>query len=371
MLAEQTGMRVLCAAYRLAPEHRFPAAVEDAVEAYRYLLSKGYAPGHIALCGESAGGGLCYSLCLQAKEAGLPLPGCILAISPWIDLTMSGASYATNRVSDPSMTIERLEFFAQHYLGDADRKNPLASPLFADLSGLPPSLILAAKNEIMADDASALHAALQAAGCRSQLILTPDRWHAYPLYDLREDQKDFAAINRFFNHTIAGAHKLRWLRLDNAAKIYPAARRDNWSNVFRLSATLREEVDATVLQNALDVTVRRFPSIAVRLRRGVFWYYLEQLKDVPEVREESAYPLTRMTKQETRRCAFRVIVYRKRIAVEVFHSLTDGNGALVFLKSLVAEYLQQKYGIRIPAEHGVLGRLEEPTAEELEDSFQK
>ena len=166
-------------------------------------------------------------------------------------------------------------------------------------------------------------------------------------------------------------NKTRWFPLDNAAKIYPASRSNTWSNVFRLSATLREEVDVEVLRAALDATVKRFPSIAVRLQKGLFWYYLEQLSCAPEIRSENSYPLTRMSKRETSKCAFRVIAHKRRIAVEIFHSLTDGNGALVFLKSLVAEYLQQKYDICIPAEHGVLERLEEPSEDEVEDSFQK
>lgn len=164
--------------------------------------------------------------------------------------------------------------------------------------------------------------------------------------------------------------KLRWMRLDNAAKIYPAARRSNWSNVFRLSMTLNEQVDTAVLQSALDVTVKRFPSIAARLRRGVFWYYLQQLPQAPQLRQEGAYPLTYMHRDEIRSCAFRVIAYKNRIAVEFFHSLTDGNGGLVFLKNLVAEYLEQKYGVAIPFENGILDRQEEPKEEELEDSFQ-
>lgn len=164
---------------------------------------------------------------------------------------------------------------------------------------------------------------------------------------------------------------LRWLRLDNAAKIYPAARRQNWSNVYRLSATLTEDVDTAVLQSALEVTAQRFPSIAARLRRGAFWYYLQQLEHAPVIRQECSYPLTRMNRDEIRQCALRVIVYKKRIAVELFHSLTDGNGALVFLKSLLAEYLEQKHGIQIPAEHGVLDRHQEPDPAELEDSFPK
>jgi len=164
---------------------------------------------------------------------------------------------------------------------------------------------------------------------------------------------------------------LRWVRLDNAAKIYPAARRKNWSNVFRQSVTLTEEVDTAVLQAALDVTVKRFPSIAARLRKGAFWYYLQQVEHAPQIQEEYSYPLTYMSKQEMRRCAFRVIVYHSRIAVEFFHSLTDGTGALIFLKSLVAEYLEQRYAITIPCEQGVTDRRESPAEEELEDCFPK
>lgn len=164
---------------------------------------------------------------------------------------------------------------------------------------------------------------------------------------------------------------LRWLRLDNAAKIYPAARRKNWSNVFRQSVTLCDPVDTDVLRVALDITVRRFPSIAARLRKGVFWYYLQQVAAAPEIKEEYSYPLVYMSKEEMRRCAFRVIVYQNRIAVEYFHSLTDGTGALVFLKNLVAEYLEQKYRISIPLERGILDRRAAPTQEELEDCFPK
>ena len=369
LLAVQTGTRVFCCAYRLAPEHPYPAAPDDVLEAYRYLLDKGYDARHITLCGESAGGGLCYTLCLRLRELGLPLPCGIIAISPWTDLTASGKSYTLNRDNDPSMTEELLNFFADSYT--KDRKDPMVSPVFADLTGMPPSLIFVGGDEIMRSDAEEMHKHLLSVGCKSQLIVAPERWHAYILYGLKEDQKDLSLINRFLNQAMAQENKLRWLRLDNAAKIYPAARTQDWSNVFRLSATLTETVDMDIMKTALDVTVRRFPSIAVRLRRGVFWYYLEQLTEAPAVREESSYPLTRMSREEIGKCAFRVIVYGRRIAVEMFHSLTDGNGALVFLKSLVAEYLQQKYGIRIPAEHGVLGRLDEPAEAELEDSFQK
>lgn len=368
-LADRCGMKVFCAAYRLAPETPFPGALEDSLEAYRYLLSKGYAPEHIALCGESAGGGLSYSLCIRLRQERLPMPGGIIAISPWTDMTASGASYEENKDKDPSMGVEALDFFANCYT--QDRKDPLVSPLFGDLQGMPPSLIFVGDDEIMRSDATQLQEKLVAQGCKSSLTVAPERWHGYLLFGLEEDLEDFAKINQFLDRNISRAHKLRWMRLDNAAKIYPAARRHDWSNVFRISATLSEPVDEAVLQSALDVTIRRFPSIGVRLRRGVFWYYLQQLSHAPQVRQESSFPLTRMTNEEMRQCALRVLVFDHRIGVEFFHSLTDGTGALIFTKSLVAEYLQQKYGIVIPAEHGVLGRLEEPSEAELEDSFPK
>ncbi|MBE6925513.1 MAG: steryl acetyl hydrolase [Ruminococcaceae bacterium] len=369
VLASRYAMRTFCIGYRLAPENPFPAAVEDALEAYRYLLTKGYHPEQIALCGESAGGGLCYALCLRIAEEGFAMPGGIIAISPWVDLTLSGSSYEENRQRDPSMSREILEFYARSYT--VDKKNPLVSPLFADLSMMPPSLIFVGDDEVMKSDSEELHKSLLASNIKSELVVAPERWHGYLLYGLKEDAKDFLQIERFLNKYIAQENKLRWTPLDNAAKIYPAVRTKNWSNVFRLSATLRDNVDVDVLQTALDVTVRRFPVLCARLRKGVFWYYLQQLQQAPSIREENSYPLSGMYSEEMRQCAFRVIVYKKRIAVEMFHSLTDGSGGLVFLKTLVAEYIHQKYGTKITPKDGVLGRLEEPTEDEMEDSFQK
>ena len=367
-LASECGVKVFCAAYRLAPENRFPAALEDALEAYHYLLKKGYAAKQILLCGESAGGGLIYALCLKLKELGMELPCGLIGISPWTDLTGSGASYEAHKDIDPSMTKALLEFYAKCYTDDP--ADPLCSPLFGDLTGLPPSLLFAGGDEIMLDDARLLHEKLLQCGCRSKLHIAPERWHAYVLYCLEENMaEDFQTIDHFLTKNLSPAQSLRWMRLDNAAKIYPAAKRRNWNNFFRLSATLTETVDVAVLRSALDVTVRRFPSIAVRLRRGVFWYYLEEIPQPPPIQEEKSCPLAHAPFQEVRRCAFRVLVYRDRIAVEFFHALTDGTGGLIFLKTLVAEYLTQKYGVSIPAEYGVLGRLEEPDPEELEDSF--
>ena len=394
ILAARCGVRVLCVAYRLAPEHPFPAAVDDAEDAYGYLLSAGFSPAQIMLCGESAGGGLCYSLCLKLKGKGRTMPAGVIAISPWTDLTGTADSYRINQKNDPTLTEGRLKFYADCYLyGAAEQKsgdkniypktcddreadlaaksNPLISPLFGELDGMPPSLIFVGDTEILLDDSTRLHQKLLAAGAQSELVVTPEMWHGYVLYCIKEYDRDFSRIRKFIKSHIPAQKKLRWMALDNAAKIFPAARTRSWSNVFRLAATMTESVDMDALRTALDVTVRRFPSIAVRIKAGFFWYYLEELPHAPEIMEEKPYPLARMPFDDIRKCAFRVIVYDKRIAVEFFHALTDGNGGLVFLKTLIAEYIYQKYGVKVPAESGVLDRLEEPDPAELEDSFFK
>lgn len=184
------------------PRTPFPAALDDAVVSYQYLLSKGYGPNQILLCGESAGGGLCYALCLRLKQLKLPLPCGIIAISPWTDLTQSGATFDENRDNDPSLSKELLDFYSACYTQNP--KNPLCSPLFGDLKDLPPSLLFAGGDEILLDDAQRLHQKLLDAGCKSKLYIAPERWHAYVLYCLAENmQDDFQSINHFLDKTLS------------------------------------------------------------------------------------------------------------------------------------------------------------------------
>ena len=291
VLSAQCGIRVLCVEYRLAPEYVFPTALDDALDAYGYLLSNGYAPSQIIICGESAGGGLCYSLCQKLRDKGRTMPAGIISISPWTDLTLSGKSYAANEKRDPSITKEQLKFYSDCYAygmhkegkkiralpapnPEEDYKiksNPKMSPLFDTQEKMPPSLIFVGGDEIMLNDATALHDKLVEANRSSELVIAPELWHAYVLYDLKERESDFDKIRKFIKTIIPAQKKLRWMALDNAAKIFPAARSRHWSNLFRLSATLNEDVDRSALQTAVDVTARRFPSIAVRLRTGMFW----------------------------------------------------------------------------------------------------
>lgn len=370
LFAAKTKTKVFCPAYRLAPEYPFPAALDDALTAYRYLLKSGYKSKKIVLCGESAGGGLLYALILKLKEKNLPLPCGVIAFSPWVDLTMSGDTFETNREADPSMTKERLVHYAEQYCDDV--KNPFVSPLYGNLENMPPSLIFVGNDEVMRDDSVSMHQKLQRFGNESEIVIAPNMWHVYVLYDLKEREHDYERINEFLDKKISKeGFTPAWMKLDNAAKIYPAARRRNWSSVFRLSMSLTEDVNRYVLQTSLEATIRRFPSIAVRMKKGAFWYYLEQLEHAPVIIDDGPFPTKRMEKKEIRKCAFRVLCFKNRIAVEFFHALTDGNGGMVFLKTLVAEYIEQKYSKQIPCEKGVLDVAQEPLEEELEDSFLK
>jgi acetyl esterase/lipase len=181
-LARAAGARGLAIDYRLAPEHPFPAAVEDAVTAYSWLLQQGHPPGRIVLAGDSAGGGLCVAALVRALRQGLPMPAGMVAISPWVDLACSGTSIKTKAAEDPSLDLDGLLNCARQYLGPARADDGLASPIHAELEGLPPMLIQVGSAEILLDDAVRLAGAAGAAGVEVSLQIWPHMphvWHAF------------------------------------------------------------------------------------------------------------------------------------------------------------------------------------------------
>ncbi|MFP4501962.1 MAG: alpha/beta hydrolase [Candidatus Hydrogenedentota bacterium] len=181
-LSEVTGARCLVPDYRLAPEHPFPAAVDDAVAAYRWLLGHGVDHKRIAVAGDSAGGGLVVAALVAARDARLPMPAAALSISPWADLTCDTPAMRTKASADPVITRGGALLFAKIYLNGADMKTPLASPIYADLHELPPMMIQVGECEVLLDDATRLAQRLRAAGvdvCFEQWDDMVHVWHLF------------------------------------------------------------------------------------------------------------------------------------------------------------------------------------------------
>jgi epsilon-lactone hydrolase len=178
----QAKLRTLALEYRLAPENPFPAALEDAVAGFRFLVASGIEPSRIVVAGDSAGGGMTIAMMIMLREAGEALPGCAWCISPWVDLEMTGISMSTKAAIDPMIQKPYLEELAGQYLHGTDASNQLASPLYANLRGLPPLLIQCGSAETLLDDSLRLSAAAAEVDVRTTLEVYPDMIHVWPLF---------------------------------------------------------------------------------------------------------------------------------------------------------------------------------------------
>lgn len=191
-VARRVGVRAVSVDYRLAPEHPFPVAVDDAVAAYRALLADGTPSSEVAFVGESAGGGLVVATLVALKEAGLPQPSSAVVFSPWADLTLSGDSLTGKADVDPSLTAKGLQIRARDYLGETDPATPLASPVFADLTGLAPLLIQVGSHEILLDDAVRLAARAAEHDVAVELQVWPQVPHVFQGFAALLDDADAA-----------------------------------------------------------------------------------------------------------------------------------------------------------------------------------
>jgi monoterpene epsilon-lactone hydrolase len=204
-ISAASGARVLVIEYRLAPEHPFPAAIEDAAKAWRWLLQQGFAASRLAIAGDSAGGGLTLATLVNLRDQKLGLPACAVAISPWVDLEGVGTSITGRAAQDPMVQKDGLLWMAGLYLNGKDAKTPLAAPLHADLKGLPPILVQVGTAETLLDDATRIAEKLHAAGVDVRLAIWPNMLHVFPLFApiLSEGRDGCLEIGSFIRSRIA------------------------------------------------------------------------------------------------------------------------------------------------------------------------
>jgi len=198
-IASAARAHVVAIDYRLAPEHPFPAALDDAVSAYRWLLANHAQPSHLAVIGDSAGGGLAFALSLRAADEGLPAPAAIVALSPWTDLALTGRSLRRNVKADPLMNLGSVAMYARYYLAGTDPRTPYASPLYGDLRKTPPTLIQVGSDEVLRDDAVRMADRLRALGRHVELEIWPRMPHVWHLFVpiLPEAHRAIARIGAF------------------------------------------------------------------------------------------------------------------------------------------------------------------------------
>lgn len=198
-LAKYSGVKALLPEYRLAPEHPFPAAIEDAVGLYRSLLAKGYSAQNIVIAGDSAGGGLTMATLLSLRESGDPLPAAACLLSPWLDLAATGESMTTRAKKDPWFQPEDMPIVAAYYCNDDELKNPLVSPVYANLSGLPPLYIQVGEDEILLSDSTRAAEKVKSAGGDVEIEIWPGMWHVFQafLHHVPESKKAAKKIGKF------------------------------------------------------------------------------------------------------------------------------------------------------------------------------
>ena len=199
-LAKYTHHDVFCFDYRLAPEHPYPAALEDALAAWEHILTQGHAPQNIIVAGDSAGGNLALALTLTLRLKNMELPKCLVLFSPWTDMTASSESYQTNLMLDPVLDPYYIRKAASSYLAGSEETSPFVSPLFADLTGFPPTYIQVGENEILLEDSVQLHRHLLECNVFTRIDIFSNMWHVFQMTPIRTAREAILKVNSFLKH---------------------------------------------------------------------------------------------------------------------------------------------------------------------------
>lgn len=211
-IARAAGINAIVPEYRLAPEHPFPAAIDDAVGVYRWLLANGYDPGDVFIAGDSAGGGLTVATLLSLRHAGIPMPAAAVLLSPFLDVTGSGESATTRADYDPWFNVKDMVVVAENYCGPGvDLTNPLISPVFANVAGLPPTYIQVGNDEILLSDSTRFADKMRSEGRDVEIEIWPEMWHVFQLFigKMPESRRAIKRIGAYIDARIRTAAELK------------------------------------------------------------------------------------------------------------------------------------------------------------------
>lgn len=395
--AMQLKARVTMIDYPLAPQHEALETTDVCMELYRKISDETVAlldesnetkNREIILIGDSAGAGLAlalsmmirdYNAVLSNKENQLIAPSKLILYSPWLDVGMSNPSIQEYEDKDYILDYKALVDIGRAYAGALDIEDFRVSPGFGKMEGLGAICVFYGTEEMFYPDCKTFAKKRRITGTTIQGIEYPKMPHDWLMLPIEERESALNQTVRFIQGQEGvqmqkqkqGKKRQKdigtWRRLDNTAHVFPLISNTNYSNVFRVSVVLKKYIDPDLLQKAFEETLQWFPHFQSRIRKGVFWYYFEKNHHpVFQVEQERARPCSYIDRRKNNQYLFKVFYYRKRLTLEVFHVLTDGTGAMKFLKALTANYLRLCQGESTLIDSDVVDTLGD-----IEDSYKR